>query len=125
MPPRHGVYVERPDGSLRSQWVKEPGSAELAKLPRTLGERIGRYLEHQGLPVRDAFEDEVSPVSGFSLHSGVSARVDQRKKLERLCRYISSPAIAEKQLSLMPNGNVRYRLKTPYRDGTTGRRSDT
>jgi hypothetical protein len=39
--------------------------------------------------------------------------------LERLCRYISRPAVSEKRLSLTPNGNVRYQLKTPYRDGTT------
>jgi hypothetical protein len=50
---------------------------------------------------------------------GVSARADERKKLERLCRYISRPAVAEKRLSFTPNGNVRYQLKTPYRDGTT------
>jgi len=28
-------------------------------------------------------------VSGFSQHAGVSARADERKKLERLCRYIA------------------------------------
>jgi hypothetical protein len=39
--------------------------------------------------------------------------------LERLCRYISRPAVSEQRLSLTPNGNVRYQLKTPYRDGTT------
>jgi hypothetical protein len=49
----------------------------------------------------------------------VAARADERQKLERLCRYISRPAVAEKRLSLTPNGNVRYQLKTPYRDGTT------
>ena len=49
----------------------------------------------------------------------MAARADQRQKLERLCRYISRPAISEKRLSLTPNGNVRYQLKTPYRDGTT------
>jgi hypothetical protein len=27
--------------------------------------------------------------------------------------------VSEKRLSLTPNGNVRYQLKTPYRDGTT------
>jgi len=58
-------------------------------------------------------------VAGFSLHAGVAARADERKKLERLCRYISRPAVSEKRLSLTPNGNVRYQLKTPYRDGTT------
>jgi hypothetical protein len=49
----------------------------------------------------------------------VAAKADERKKLELLCRYISRPAISEKRLSLTPNGNVRYQLKTPYRDGAT------
>ena len=49
-----GVYVERPDGSLSFRWVKEPNSAELARLTHTLAERIGRYLERQGLLERDA-----------------------------------------------------------------------
>ncbi len=67
----------------------------------------------------DSFGDEIGKVAGFSLHAGVMARTDERQKLERLCRYISRPAVSEKRLSLTPNGNVRYRLKTPYRDGTT------
>jgi hypothetical protein len=39
--------------------------------------------------------------------------------VERLCRYIARPAIAEGRLSLTTQGQVRYTLKTPYRDGTT------
>jgi hypothetical protein len=58
-------------------------------------------------------------VSGFSLHAGVAAKAHQRQKLERLCRYITRPAVSAKRLSLTPNGNIRYQLKTPYRDGTT------
>ena len=74
----------------------------------------------QTLPACDeTFDAGVGKVAGFSLHAGVAARADQRQKLERLCRYISRPAIAEKRLSLTSNGNVRYQLKTPYRDGTT------
>ncbi len=76
----------------------------------------------QTLPASDPeepFGDAVGKVAGFSLHAGVAARADERKKLERLCRYISRPAVSEKRLSLTPNGNVRYQLKTPYRDGTT------
>jgi hypothetical protein len=67
----------------------------------------------------EAFDDPVGQVSGFSLHAGVAANARQRQKLERLCRYISRPAVSEKRLSLTPNGNIRYQLKTPYRDGTT------
>jgi len=37
----------------------------------------------------DEFVDTAARVSGFSLHAGVSARADERKKLERLCRYIA------------------------------------
>ena len=61
----------------------------------------------------------LAKAAGFSLHAGVAARAGQRDKLERLCRYISRPAVSEKRLSLTSNGQVRYRLKTPYRDGTT------
>jgi len=163
-----GVYVERPDGSLRFRWVKAPTNAELTQLAHTLASRVGRFLKRQGLLERDAensylagdalddapmaqllgssityriavgpqagrkvftlqtlpacdepFDDRVGQVAGFSLHAGVAAMADERKKLERLCRYISRPAVSEKRLSLTPNGNVRYQLKTPYRDGTT------
>lgn len=62
----------------------------------------------QTLPGSDEpFDDGVGKVAGFSLHAGVSARADQREKLERLCRYMSRPAMSEKRLSLTPNGNVR------------------
>ncbi len=61
----------------------------------------------------------LAKAAGFSLHAGVSARADQRDTLEPLCRYISRPAVSEKRLSLTSNGQVRYQLKTPYRDGTT------
>ena len=55
----------------------------------------------------------------FSLHAGVAARANQRDELERLCRYITRAAVSEKRLSLTNQSQVRYELKTPYRDGTT------
>jgi ribosomal protein S27E len=61
----------------------------------------------------------VGNVSGFSLHAGVSAEAYERDKIERLCRYITRPAISEKRLELTEHGQVRYELKTPYRNGTT------
>jgi hypothetical protein len=64
----------------------------------------------------DDYTDTASKISGFSLHAGVAARADERKKLERFCRYISRPAVSEKRLSLTSNGNIRYQLKTPYRE---------
>jgi len=43
----------------------------------------------------------------------------QRDKLEHLARYVSRPPIATVRVALTDNGQVRYALKTPYRDGTT------
>ena len=60
---------------------------------------------------RGAGIPETVKVAGFSLHAGVAARANQRQKLERLCRYISRPAIADQRLSLTPNGNVRAQVR--------------
>jgi hypothetical protein len=38
---------------------------------------------------------QLANTSGFSLHAGVFANADEPDKLERLCRYISRPAISE------------------------------
>jgi hypothetical protein len=58
-------------------------------------------------------------VAGFSLHAGVATKANERAKLERLCRYITRPAVSIKRLSMTRNGRVRYELKTPWRNGTT------
>jgi len=88
-----------------------------------LGPQAGRKVfTLQTLPPVDMDEshtDAFGQVVGFSLHAGVAARADERRKLERLCRYIARPAVSEQRLSLTAQGKVRYQLKTPYRDGTT------
>jgi hypothetical protein len=88
-----------------------------------VGPQTGRKVfTLQTLPASDPdddFTDTLGEVAGFSLHAGVAAKARERNKLERLCRYISRPAVSEKRLSLTPGGKVRYELKTPYRDGTT------
>jgi hypothetical protein len=61
-------------------------------------------------------------VAGFSLHAGVMSNAQDRGKLERRCRYITRSGVSEKRLAITTYGKVRYQLKTPYRDGTTGDR---
>ena len=56
---------------------------------------------------------------GFSLHTAVRWRADQRKELEQLCRYITRPAIANERLKRNRTGQVVLQLKSPYKDGTT------
>ena len=74
----------------------------------------------QTLPAEpEAPRSEVAESSGFSLHAGIAAKASRRDKIERLARYVSRPPVATERLSLTQRGNVRYALKTPYRDGTT------
>jgi len=88
-----------------------------------LGPRRGKKaFTLQTLPptTEEALDDsELGKAGGFSLHAGVATGAKDRGKLERLCRYITRPALAENRLSLTSSGDIRYHLKSPWRDGTT------
>ena len=58
-------------------------------------------------------------LGGFDLHANTSVRATNRPKLERLCRYLLRPPVAEDRLSFGSDGSVLVRLKTPWRDGTS------
>jgi len=50
-----GVYIDSANKShARFRWVKAPTSDELTQLTHTIAQRVARYLERQGLLVRDA-----------------------------------------------------------------------
>ena len=61
----------------------------------------------------------VAKNSGFSLHAGVATKAHERDRLERVCRYIARPAVSEERLSTNDQGDVIYRFKKPWDDGTT------
>jgi hypothetical protein len=87
-----------------------------------LGPRAGqKVLGLRTVPGRD--EKPTAPLCadahGFSLHAGVRCGEHERKRLERLCRYITRPAIANERLKRDGAGNVVLQLKSPWRDGTT------
>ena len=56
---------------------------------------------------------------GFSRHAVTRCEANQRDKLEKLCRTITRPAIANERLSMNERGQVIVRFKQPFRDGTT------
>lgn len=63
--------------------------------------------------------DPCARYAGFNLHAGLKIGSKRRDKLERLCRYMSRPPLAHARLSLTEEHKVCYRLKTPFRNGTT------
>jgi hypothetical protein len=87
-----------------------------------VGPQAGRKafaLQTVQAPEERKEDRRLTKVVGFLPHAGVAAQAHQRRKLERLCRYIARPAVSTERFALTPQGNVRYTLKTPYRDGTT------
>ena len=56
---------------------------------------------------------------GFSRHAETRCGANQRDQLEKLCRTITRPAIANERLSMNERGQVIVRFKQPFRDGTT------
>lgn len=77
---------------------------------QTVPTRSPQWLDDPGGAVR---------AGGLSLHAGIDIAPGQRATLERLCRYVSRPPVATERMTLTSSGQVRYQLKTPYRDGTT------
>ena len=55
----------------------------------------------------------VAKSSGFSLHAGVATKAHERDRLEKICRYIARPAVAEERLSTNSRGEIIYKLKKP------------
>ncbi len=58
-------------------------------------------------------------VKGFSLHGEVTVGIQERDKLERLIRYVARPSVALERMDLTDSGQVIYRLKKSFSDGTT------
>ena len=55
-------------------------------------------------------------LGGFSLQANVFIEPGRIEKLERLCRYVARPPVAESRLIRCENGDIDYGLKTPWSD---------
>jgi hypothetical protein len=79
--------------------------------------RLGDQIDGDSM---DTFQGpRCAMVSGFSVHANVSVEAHDRIRLERLIRYAARPAVATERLSELPDGRLLYRLKRPWRDGTS------
>jgi hypothetical protein len=60
----------------------------------------------------------VAEVWGLNVHAGVCVDGRDRARLERVCRYLARPALAQDRLSRLDDGRLCYRFKKPWADGT-------
>jgi ribosomal protein S27E len=133
---RVGRCLERQgllEQDTESAWLDLDPAEDTDAMPQILGSSISYRIAVGPQQGRKAFMirtirpldrpdpglERVARANGFSLHAGISCEGIQKDKRERLCRYISRPAVAVPRLSLSSTGKVVYTLKTPYRDGTT------
>jgi hypothetical protein len=133
---RVGRCLERQgllEQDTESAWLDLDPAEDTDAMPQILGSSIsyriavGSQQGQKAFMIRtirplerpDPGLERVAKANGFSMHAGVSCEGHQKEKRERLCRYISRPAVAVPRLSLSSTGKVVYTLKTPYRDGTT------
>jgi hypothetical protein len=56
---------------------------------------------------------------GMQLHAAVTVDGRDRKRLERLCRYLLRPAFAHDAVERMPHGQVRVHFKAARKSGAT------
>jgi hypothetical protein len=85
---------------------------------RRIGDRVEPHEGVEGVADPEA-SDRVPQVGGMSLHADVAVPAYDRRRLERLCRYVARPPLAGERLEERPDGRLTLRLKTRWRDGTT------
>ena len=79
--------------------------------------RLGDRIEVEDVASRVG--EQCAAVQGFSLHAGVATLGQDRKRIERLCRYISSPPITRERQSELQGGRIAHQLRHRWRDGAT------
>jgi hypothetical protein len=79
--------------------------------------RVGDCIDPDDPPALEG--ERCASVSGVSLHANVAVPARDRRRLERLCRYVARSPVATERLARLQDGRLLYRLKHRWRDGTT------
>jgi hypothetical protein len=81
--------------------------------------RLGDRVDPDELGADPEASPRVPAYGGMSLHAAVDVPARDRRRLERLIRYVARPPLAHDRLEKRPDGQLTLRLKTRWRDGTT------
>jgi hypothetical protein len=127
---RHGFDLDGTNPSAASSDPLADESPALAGLSSAAVQGRIALGPHAGARILQIGRDPDAPwvtsraprhahLEGFDLHANVAVAADHRAALERLCRYILRPPLAQERLQRTPDGRVMVGLKTPWADGTT------
>jgi hypothetical protein len=116
------TYLAEPDAGGEDARTLRPLQAAAVTYRIAFGPRAGqKVLTLRGaMPREDQARQRLcADIDGFSLHAAVRVEAYDRKRLEQLCRYITRPALSDERVQLNAAGQVKLKLKTPWRYGTT------
>ncbi|MBM4436228.1 MAG: transposase [Actinobacteria bacterium] len=87
-----------------------------------LGAQAGRRTAKRPGPAPDPVGIcvPVAECGGVNIHAGTAVDGRDRRRLERLVRYMSRPPICTERLELLEDGRVYYGFKSAWRDGSKG-----
>ncbi|MDO9311892.1 MAG: transposase [Nitrosomonas sp.] len=118
---RHGALIEEEGMTFLADMDTDAALAPLQSAVCTyriaLGPRAGqkvltlKTVATQNL--EQSGQEYCANAHSFSLHAGVRCAMNQRNKLERLCRYITRPVIADERLAR----NKEWQSLPPRRRG--------
>ena len=111
------MFGEAPDGTLAFHAAKPP-QGRIALGPRA-GARVLQIGRQLGAPWVTSRGPCQAHLEGFDVHANITVTADDRAGVERLCRYVLRPPVAQERLSLTPDGLVVVTLKAEWHDGTT------
>jgi hypothetical protein len=115
--------LEQPWLDLEATGTLDAFNAASTRYRVAIGPRAGGRtltLKSSSLPHTDTQPEPFTvDRDGFSLNAAVACQPHQLKRLERLCRYVTRPALCLERLSTDTAGQIVYELKHPFRDGTT------
>ena len=83
------------------------------------GARVRRLGDEPDLGHATSRGPRQAQLDGFDLHANVWVPPNDRAHLERLCRYLFRPPLAQHRLQLRGDGRVLIELKSAWRDGTS------
>lgn len=119
----------RSSPALGRAFASEPNSRAVCRSSSSTSSRRTCAAASSGTVSRTSHADNVanlaSPdealadVGGVNVHAGPAIDGRDRRRLERLCRYIARPPLAQERLELAPDGRrLIVRFKRAWRDGT-------
>jgi len=117
----HSVATRRPELDRVMKAVRRPSPPKQILVVK--GSSLGTWRTFPRSSGLQRTDTQPKPFTvdrdGFSLNAAVACQPHQRQRLERLCRFVTRPAICLERLSGDATRQVIYELKHPFRDGTT------